>query len=239
MKRDDELLAELEEMFAAAGVKAPLDPAAREAELEELSRKLIREGRRRDAEQRFLHDSELGYPESDWAHPGLAANRAAIERVLAWQVGPRGLLLSGPTGSGKSRSIFGLYRRLACEEGREVRYFFAGDWFSALQRELKFGRDEARPFVEECASREILILDDLGQEALTTAREDWAQGWFFRLLDLRIAGCREGKPRPLIISTNLSAGDFAAKVGAGQPIRQEPLLRRLLALCEVVKFVRS
>jgi len=53
---------------------------------------------------------------------------------------------------------------------------------------------------------------------------------FFRMLDLRL-GARPA--RPLIITTNLTA----AQIAAGQAgVRADPLLRRLLDLCEVVKF---
>ncbi len=215
--------------FAIDGL--PSGDAVKDVDLEERGRQFLADAKKRDAIARFQQDCEKGYPESDWTHPGLEPYRACIERVLAWQYGPRGILASGPTGRGKTRAIFGLYRRLACEEGRTVRYFFAGDWFSRLQEEVRYGRDDARQWVERIAEVPIVILDDLGQEAVTTARTDWAEAWFFRFLDIRIA-----KRLPLIVTTNLSAVEIAQGFSSGKGIRSTPLIRRLLELCDVVKF---
>ncbi|MBI2498374.1 MAG: hypothetical protein HYV75_10840 [Opitutae bacterium] len=168
---------------------------------------------------------------SDWDHPGLVPYRHAIDRVRGWQFGPKGLLLSGPTGRGKTRALFDLYRRMAHDGEHEVRYWFAGDWFARLQEEVRFGRDDARGWVEATAAHPVVILDDLGQEAVTTARADWSASHFFRFLDLRIA-----TGLPLLCSTNLTADEIAGKMSRGAGIRQEPLIRRLLELTEVVKF---
>ncbi|WP_230679629.1 hypothetical protein, partial [Streptococcus pneumoniae] len=67
----------------------------------------------------------------------------------------------------------------------QVRYYFAGDWFFRLQSQVHFGQDEARTWIESVASVPVIILDDLGQQAVTTARSEWAEAWFFRFLDLR------------------------------------------------------
>jgi DNA replication protein DnaC len=157
-------------------------------------------------------------------------NAAAIATVRGWQHGKRGILASGPTGLGKTRAIADLYRRLACEEGRDVRYFNAADWFAALGAQVKYGRDDAAGWVREMARKPIFILDDLGQEAVQKSHEEWAQSWFFRFLDIR----RE-HGLPLIVSTNLSAEQITGRHDR-RNLRADPLLQRLLDLCEVVKF---
>lgn len=205
-------------------------PAASEpVDFDERGREYLADAMKRTAIARYEADSLKGYPASDWDHAGLAPYRHAIDQVRGWQYGPVGVIASGKTGRGKTRAIFDLYRRLACEEGRSVRYWFAGDWFSELQSNVKYGRDDARGWIETVAQHPVVILDDLGQEAVTTARSDWAAGWFFRFLDLRIAA-----KLPLIVSTNLSAQEIAG--AHTKNIRSEPMIRRLLELGSVVKF---
>lgn len=224
-----EVATEADETLAAIlGLPAPKDTSP--IDWDERSRAFMADAKKRDAIARYRNDCEKGYPESNWDHPSLAPYRHAIEAVRNWQFGPRGIIATGKTGRGKTRSIFDLYRRLACDEGRTVRYYFAGDWFSELGQQVHYGRDEARSWIELCALYPVVILDDLGQEALSVAREDWAKAWLFRFLDLRIA-----RKLPLIVSTNQTAKQIAG-VKEGESIRAEPLLRRLFELGEVVKF---
>jgi len=197
---------------------------------EALAAKLIREARLKDAANRFSADIGGEYLETDWNHPSMQPNRAQIERVKGWQFGKRGILASGPTGLGKTRAITALYRRLACEEGREIRYFNAADFFAALGSQVKYGRDDAQGWVRSIALRSVFILDDLGQEAVQKSQEEWAQSWFFRFLDIR----RE-HGLPLIVSTNLSAQQITGRHDR-RNLRADPLLQRLLDLCEVIKF---
>jgi DNA replication protein DnaC len=172
------------------------------------------------------------YPEmadTDWSRPQFDKNRPQIDRIRQWQPGKRGILAAGPSGRGKSRSIFDLYRRLSVDDGLDVRYWSAARWFSTLQEQVSYGRDTARGWIEVCADRPILILEDLGQEAVQASRQDWAQAWFFHFLDLRI-----GKGLPLIITTNLTATQMADQSNS---VRSDPLLRRLGDLTEVIKFI--
>ena len=160
----------------------------------------------------------------------MTPNRAQIERVLAHQVGAKGLLLSGRTGRGKTRSIWALMRRLACDEARDVRYFHAQDWFATLQGCLNYGRDDARGWVDAVARRPVVFIDDLGQEAIQTARSDWAMSWFMRFLDIRVS-----ERLPLYVTTNLDAQGIAER-GASS-VRGDPMVRRLIEICEPIKFV--
>jgi DNA replication protein DnaC len=206
-----------------AAPRGPLDHDA-------IAQAYIADARLRDARMRWdafaAENPQL--VETEWERPQYEANREAIAKVLGWQYGAKGLLASGPTGRGKTRALVELFKRLACDEGRDVRYYFAGDWFAALQAQVNYGRDEARGWVEACAQRKLIIIDDLGQEAMQTTRADWAQGWLFRFLDLRIS-----RGLPLIVSTNLSSREMA---GRASDVRGDPLVRRFTDLCEIVKF---
>jgi len=204
MRGDDKTLSDFTAPFLEAfgGItRTPVD-------WEAASLDYVSDARKRDAAARYRAKIEEmpEFASTDWTRPKFDQNRAAIAKVLGWQYGKTGLLLSGPTGRGKTRSLMDLFQRLACEDGHEVRYWYAGDWFAHLGTQLNYGRDDARGWVEAIAARPLVILDDLGQEAIQTSKQDWAQAWFFRFLDLRIA-----KGLPLIVTTNLSAQDMAGR----------------------------
>jgi len=190
----------------------------------------LAEARKRDAIARFDSAVPPAMRESDWGHAGMVANRAQIERVLAHQVGAKGLLLSGRTGRGKTRSMWALMRRLAHDEAQDIRYFHAGDWFATLQGCLNYGRDDARGWVDAVARRPVVYIDDLGQEAIQTARSEWAMSWFMRFLDIRVS-----ERLPLYVTTNLDAQGIAER-GASS-VRGDPMVRRLIEICEPIKFV--
>jgi len=224
-------LGELASAFAQAwGVDPAQIAIAPRMDHEAVTARLIADARRQDATNRFAADIGGEYIATDWDHPSMVKNRAQIERIKAWKFGKRGILASGPTGLGKTRAITALYRRLACEEGRDIRYFNAADFFAALGSQVKYGRDDASGWVRSIAMRPIFILDDLGQEAVQKSQEEWAQSWFFRFLDIR----RE-HGLPLIVSTNLSAQQITGRHDR-RNLRADPLLQRLLDLCEVIKF---
>lgn len=197
---------------------------------ERASTTFLSEARKRDAIARFDWAVPTTMRESDWGHSGMVPNRAQIDRVLAHQVGEKGLLLTGKTGRGKTRSMWALMRRLAHEEARDIRYYHASDWFSSLQGYLSYGRDDARGWVEAVARRPVVYIDDLGQEAMQTARSEWAMSWFMRFLDIRVS-----ERLPLYVTTNLDAHGIAER-GASN-VRGDPMVRRLIEICEPIKFV--
>lgn len=203
-----------------------------EIDLDAIGVAYLAAARKRDAQCRFEAECPPQMQKTDWGHPSLSASRSAIASLLAWDsASAKGILATGPTGRGKTRAMWHLFRRLSIDEGRDCKFWYSGEWFAKLQSHLNFGRDDAAAWVTATASRQILFIDDLGQEAVTSSREEWAQAWFFRFLDIRL-----GKGLPLFVSTNLSADQIA---GCSNNIRANPLIRRLLDLCEVVKFPNS
>lgn len=177
----------------------------------------------------FAANCPRDYHEFDQCRPELQANRAQIEQVMAWNpTTGKGIVASGETGRGKTRSMFALCKRLLCDEGKDVAIWHAKDWFYELESNMRYGKDEAGDFVKRTAARPILFIDDYGQEAVTANRQDWAQGWFFRLLDLRI-----GNRLPLLITTNLTAKQMAE---SSRDIAAHPLIRRILEIAEPIKF---
>jgi len=206
----------------------PPTPEQRASELERLARDYIARARKQDAIARYEAYCPPEYKSYDRNHPVAAANMENINRILSWKYGKRGLLVTGPTGVNKTRSLWGLTRRLAHDDGVDFRYYNASDWLSGLHECVKYGRDEAKGWVDKLGWCPLVIIDDWGQEATLKSREDWAQAWFFRFLDLRIE-----RGLPVVMTTNLKARDIAERSDA---IRGDPLIRRMLEIMDVVNF---
>lgn len=183
---------------------------------------------RADRWRRLCPPAYLG---TDFADPRLAHNVAQIGKVLRWQYGPRGLLLAGVTGLGKTRSLWGLLRRWSCDEGHEFVYWNAQDLSAEISLNARFGRDEARAFIGSLARVPLLVLDELGQEKTPVADEERVKAWLFRLFDLRLE-----LGLPLIAATNCTSEELARIEGGKSPVRADPLIRRLLEIAEPVKF---
>jgi DNA replication protein DnaC len=164
---------------------------------------------------------------SNWQHAELARSDGQIRKILGWSDSRVGLLASGPSGLGKSRAMWALMLKLA-KRGKEIRYFTASEFFSDMQARVNYGRDDAGAWIKAVAGVPIVFIDDLGQEAMQTSKQDWAKSWFFQFLDMR-----SGKGLPLFVTTNMSARDMADGMG---DLRGHPLLRRLLMVSDPVKF---
>lgn len=180
----------------------------------------------------FICPPALHPDSTDWNHPGLAPHAVQIARVRGWDAASgKGLLLAGPTFRGKSRALWALAHRLQVTEARRISFFTASDFFSRLGEQVAFGRDDARGWIDAMARLPLLFIDDLGQEAITRSREDWARQWFFALLDTR-----RGLRLPLFITTNLTACELTGQDATSIRAEGHPLLSRITDVCEIIRF---
>ena len=222
-----ELAAMLVAQWQAAGLLPANFERSPAAEVDTAT--LVRRSQRADRARRWHAECPRLYRQSRWDHQRLAPFAEQIAQVRDWKAGDRGLLITGPTGRGKSRALWALLRRLMAHEAHEVRVWRSSDFFRLMQEQINYGRDESRAWLKAVARIPIIALDDWGQEAITSARADWCQATFFDLLDQRL-----GEGRPLIVTTNLTARQIAGNDSSG--VRANPLLRRLLDTCAVVRF---
>jgi DNA replication protein DnaC len=149
-----------------------------------------------------------------------------IQEVLRWQYGPRGLMLTGPTGAGKSRVIWQLLRRLLDEEHRTGTALNAVTFRGGLQSAACKGATEE--FVERLVRTDVLYWDDLGQMHLT--------GPVSEML-LHVIEQRTCASKPILATTQYSGeeldGQFE-RLQMGQAIR-----RRLNEFCWIVSVRRA
>lgn len=159
------------------------------------------------------------YVETDVNHAKFP--KACYEKsVRGWRFGGRGLILTGKTGGGKSRSMFLLLRRLVLKEGRSCRVFFCEQWSEFVAQHCQ-GDAEAMDARRELQTVDLLVFDDLFAERMT----ERAESLLLSTLDMRL---RESKP---VLITTMHTG---ASVKFFDQARGAAVLRRLREGCEIV-----
>lgn len=144
-----------------------------------------------------------------------------LRRVLAWPRGPRGLILFGDSGQGKTRSAFLLLRQLVesgarCEAIHGVAF---GDEVTT-----RLSRFEGTTWLKRYDRAGVLLFDDLGKEPAT----ERVQTELFGLVERRTA-----QFRPLIVTTQLAPDELAERYTGHVA---DALIRRLREFCEPVQF---
>lgn len=122
-------------------------------------------------------------------------NKEAMEMIKAWRPDDEfGLLLSGPSGTGKSHAMIATAKALA-SFGASVEFIQASSFFDqCAKNEFKIPNELLRA--------QFLFLDDLGAENISDIRREW----LFTLLE-----ARKNNRRTTFISTNLNVKDLREK----------------------------
>ncbi len=149
----------------------------------------------------------------------LSADQPLLASILAWQYGPRGLLLHGPTGRCKTRCAWRLLRR-EYDRGRCVQGIKAHRFGVEAQHHALAG--SLMDWLDALVEVPLLLLDDMGKGRFTDASE----AHLFALIDER-----SERGLPLIITTNDTEDSLRARMSDG---RAEPLMRRLADYCDVI-----
>ena len=136
-------------------------------------------------------------------------------QAVAWLYAadaPPGLLLHGPTGSGKTRAAFLVLRRLY-DEGKPIRVYMAGEFGPAVGQAFRDGN--GAQWLEGINSCSILLIDDLGKSKLT----ERAATTLFSVIEARHA-----RRKATIIITQYLGGMLADRF---DPNTGAAILRRL------------
>jgi hypothetical protein len=187
---------------------------------------IVREKQRRvreDLDRRLLDAQWLTLCPSEFlaVDHRLLPDSNLFDRVQAWTCGPRGLVVAGETGMGKTRACWSLLHR----------EFMAGHSVFALSA-YDLARWPARvrnesicvdAILKRLASVEILYLDDPFKSRLTPTVEEL----LFVALDER-----SSRRRPTIFSFNDSAATLLERLSTD---RAKAFLRRVRDFCDVVK----
>lgn len=151
----------------------------------------------------------------------LPCQAAVRDAVLAWKHGPRGLLLFGKTGCGKTRLAYLLLSRLHHLEHRKIIAVTATRLSHDISNAFSYD-GEGSDYVDRLCEVDVLFLDDFPKGRMT----DRVESECFHIIEERSANLR-----PLIVTTNLAGRGMLTNLSAD---RGEPLVRRLREFCEAV-----
>ena len=191
-------------------------------------RRVEREAQRQEEYRRqYAHEQLRKLPQELLTTFDLAQHPCSKQHaeVMSWTVGKIGMMLVGPTGKGKSRSLLQVLSRLIWENV-EVLYWPAprlADKISALAFEDSGKLDD---FIERLEKCQVLAIDDLGAHKPT---ERVCQE-FHRVIDSRY-----GEGRPLLATTNCTPAQLQKRLldEHGRTIR------RLQEMTQPIHFAKS
>ena len=144
-----------------------------------------------------------------------------VAAVLAWQYGPEGLLLIGPTATGKTRAVYLLLKQLF-DAGRQITAFDCAAFGHECSRRFRDGTGE--DWADDLAQRQVVFLDDVGKNPFT----ERVEAELFALVERRTANLL-----PIIATLNMTGEQLQAKTSQD---RGAAMVRRLREFSKVILF---
>jgi DNA replication protein DnaC len=187
--------AEDREHVAHAEAKRVVDPLGIQADLAE------RDAQLRQAAARHAQWQAMVPPKYHEAYPENFDNEAHMA-IVTWQANASTgatLIVTGPTGSGKTRAAFAAVRA-PFKAGHRFEFWPEGE----LKDALDWKADNHRDVMANVAAVPVLILDDLGVDA----PNDW---WVSKLYNL--VNRRWLSDLPTIVTTNLEPKALREAIG--------------------------
>ena len=144
-----------------------------------------------------------------------------LAKVMAWS-GPKGLLLHGETGTGKTRAVW-LRLRLANERGARFLALDSAGFQEGLYAKFSEGMGDMKCWLGYLSKLPLLFIDDLDKAVF----KEWVASELFAVLDRRARA-----KLPTIITTNATGPTLAKLLGRWGI----PFVRRLREYYETVSF---
>lgn len=154
--------------------------------------------------------------------PNRLPKPSTLQKVMAWKYGPRGLMLHGDTGCGKSRCAWMLMKR-EHDAGKRVRALNVKAGFDYGAR-FSESPESARQWMDAQIAADILLLDDVFKIKLTESFECA----IFAIVTMRM---EDGKP--IVTTTNDTPDSLIARMSVD---RGAPLIRRLRESSTIINF---
>jgi DNA replication protein DnaC len=136
-----------------------------------------------------------------------------------------GLLLIGPSRSGKTRAVWALLKRLHFQEERKIVALGPKDLKAAVANEWRDRDDDEPDLTSRLRHAGLLFLDDLDTIKFTEAVEETVYDTF----EYRLA-----HGRPVILTLNQSGPELAGRMST--EARGEKIIGRMRESCRVINF---
>lgn len=158
----------------------------------------------------------------------LGVDLRAVETILGWQHGERGLYIYGETGHSKTRALQALLRRLIVDEHRSVK-FYDGNAFAIAAGRAFGSPEDTEAWLLENVQADLFVIDDMAKR-WTPATADAA----FTIIDRRV-----NHRRPVIVTINYTAAEMIQIGKAGGEVASlrdvaTPMMRRIADYCQTV-----
>ena len=185
----------------------------------------IKDGEDLKASNRFIQEENwkrICPPVFQDTKPHLLPSPTKLQKVLQWQYGPKGLILHGETGFGKSRCAWELAKRefiagkMVSKADASSGYEYASSFSSSAQN--------AADWIRRHSVSDLLLLDDVFKVKLT---ESFEQALFV------IVNTRVESKLPIIATTNDTGPSLLNRMSDD---RGKALIRRLCEFCETISF---
>lgn len=135
----------------------------------------------------------------------------------AYAVYPKGLLMTGPVGCGKSHLATAILRGVV-EKGYTGLYYNSPDLLRDIRATFEPTSDLTEDdLLEEVTTVDLLVFDDVGAENAT----GFVLDRFYLIINERYEGCK-----PIIVTTNLDLSAMENRLG-------QRIVSRMLEMCEV------
>lgn len=156
----------------------------------------------------------------------------SVEQIIDWDYNPKGLLLYGESGAGKSRTLFKLIERIVEKDiirlysdlENNIKIFEGGSMKSEFEVSYKQFKS-ATPFISRCSSVKYLIIDDFAKEKFSDAYESA----LFQIIDKRTS-----RRKPTILTTNYVGESLKQKMV--DLTNYNPLIRRLREFNTIIQI---
>lgn len=146
-----------------------------------------------------------------------------IDRVLAWMPQAKGIGLAGESGTGKTRLLFMLLRKLHFEQQVGVMAFTAKR-FEGWCHRMFDKDDEARQKIKAAKHRPVILIDDLGKEKYT----ERVESEFYDLIEHRTSHLL-----PIFWTANATGQQLAERMAEDRGV---PIVRRLREFSTVISL---
>lgn len=130
----------------------------------------------------------------------------------------RGLILSGPTGSGKSHLVAAIANHLLQQEIPVVLQSVPRLLVKYSTTQRFSSEMTSEQFIDTLVDVDLLILDDLGAQQ----RGEWAEAVLYTVIDERYR-----RERPVVVTTNLAPRDLETAIGTR-------IMDRLAETCRII-----